>query len=172
MSCIFHHHQTRKVKCLKETEKEKKLEIYPLPSKSSVMNTALGCVGVPFQLGHHSGVYGEDIDADSISRINKVWNREKEKNQLFGQTFSNAFFGTGPYFPDSEIFNQSTNIFSDKKKIYKNECLSCIVEKSHIPHKFYYHFSNPQRINKMRIGFDIGQDTRMELRKVFPSNKK
>lgn len=158
MSCIFNYSQTRKVKCLKQTEKEKKLDTYALPSRDQVMTTALGCAGIPFQLGHWSGMDGAGIDTDSYQRNVTI---KDVREQLFAQSFSNAYFGSGPVVPFSDEFNKSTHILTNRKR----QTQIGPEDKSVIPYQFFYHFDNPQKINPMRTGLETNQDTRMELRR-------
>jgi hypothetical protein len=130
--------------------------LHSFPAKSDVYNTALGCVGMGFQLGHG----GLDIDTDSFMHTRNTTERTKTKVQLNARTFSNAYFGSGGIYPSTREFETNTNILSNKNK-------SSIEHRSPIHNVFYYHYNNVQRVNPMVTGIHFNVDTRMELRKAL-----
>ncbi len=133
--------------------------VYKVPLKKNVYDTALGCVGVPFKLGHN----GVDIDTDSFFTTRNTMERTREKNHLNVRTFSGAYFGSGNIYTYTDAYESRVNVSDRKSK-------SSVDYKSPIPNQFYYHFENVQKVNPLINGIHLNADTRMQLRKTI--NKK
>lgn len=162
MNCIFNHCDRIKLKesdSRNQTVSSNARFLHNVPSKKSVYDTALNCVGIPFQLGHG----GLDIDTDSFLHTRNTTERTKTKNQFYGRTFSNAYFGSGSIYPFTNEFEKKTNIYSPKSK-------STMEYRSPIPNLFYYHYDNVQKISPLITGIHQYADTRNELRKTTNRN--
>lgn len=137
------------------------------PSKKQVYQTALDCPGLSFGLGQQAG----DINFDSFLRLNKDWQRDKGKNNISAKQYTDLVFERNQIY-DSKFKLTERDIFHDhleksrnKLNIYEKKEKSKSESNSKIPYNFYYHFENPQKNSPFLSGFNIQQDTRMDLRR-------
>lgn len=157
--CPFHKSTYQKKSCTNEHTTFSLVENQYTPlDEVNVQNTAMNCQGIPYMIGHWSGINGDNIQYDSWFRTNDNIVRTKHRNQLKTRSTVGKFCARGIAEPVQESIIMKGHHHNKKYKYF-------VEDKSYVPYTFYYHYHNPQMVSPFNN--PSGQDTRMELRRVI-----